>query len=143
MRRKDRELPVDEAWRILEAGRVAHLGLISAGHPYVVPVSHVVLDGRIYFHSASEGEKLAAIAANPEVCVETAELGEKPGDCFTYRSAIAFGTARVIADRALKRRVLSAIVAKYQPGYPQREGDEDRVAIVEIEVERVTGKHRQ
>lgn len=143
MRRKDRELPADEAWRILEGARVAHLGLISGRHPYVVPVSHVVLDGKIYFHSAREGEKLDAIAANPAVCVETAELGEKPGDCFTYRSAVAFGTARVIADRTLKLRVLAAIAAKYEPGYPRREGDEDTVAVVEIAVDRITGKQRR
>jgi len=97
MRRKDRELPVDEAWRILAAGRVAHLGLISGGHPYVVPVSHVVLDGKIYFHSAREGEKVD----------------------------------------------LAAIAAKYEPGYPRRESDEDTVAVVEIAVDRITGKQRR
>lgn len=143
MRRKDRELPADEAWRILEGARVAHLGLISGGHPYVVPVSHVVLDRKIYFHSAKEGEKLDAIATNPAVCVEASEMGEKPGDCFTYRSAMAFGTARTVADRTLKLKVLAAIAAKYEPSYPRREGDEDGVAIVEIAVDRITGKQRK
>lgn len=142
MRRKDRELPADEAWRILSEARESHLGLISHGHPYVVPMSHVVIEGKVYFHSAKEGEKLDAIAANPDVCIEASTMGEKPGDCYTYRSAIAFGTARIADDRERKRAALSAIAAKYEPGYPRREGDDERVAVIEVTVDRITGKFR-
>lgn len=142
MRRKDRELPADEAWRILAAGRDCHLGVISNGHPYVVPLSHVVIDGKVYFHTAKEGEKLDAIAANPAVCVEVSTMDEKPGDCYTYRSAIAFGTAHLIDDREKKLAALAAIAAKYEPGYPRREGDDAKVAVIEVTVDRITGKFR-
>ncbi|MGE5560473.1 MAG: pyridoxamine 5'-phosphate oxidase family protein [Chloroflexota bacterium] len=142
MRRKDRELPAAEAWRILDEARECRLGVISDGHPYVVPMSHAIIAGKIYFHSALEGEKLTAIAANPAVCVETSSIGEKPGDCFTYRSAIAFGRARLVDDRETKLAALAAIAAKYEPGYPRREGDENSVAIIEVSVDRITGKAR-
>lgn len=142
MRRSDREVPAEEAWQILTEAHTCHLGLISNGRPYVVPLSYAVIDGRIYIHSAREGEKLTAIAADPRVCVEVEIVTEKPGDCYRFRSAIGFGTARLVADREAKRRALAAIAAKYEPQYPRHDNDDERISVIEIELSEITGKHR-
>lgn len=144
MRRKDREVSADAAWQILTEAHTCHLGMISQGRPYVVPLSHAVIDQRVYFHWAKAGEKLDAIMADPRVCVEAAIVDEHvPDDCYTYRSAIGFGTAKVIDDRAAKLRALRAIAEKYEPGYKRTEGDEGTVVVVEVELNEITGKQRK
>jgi nitroimidazol reductase NimA-like FMN-containing flavoprotein (pyridoxamine 5'-phosphate oxidase superfamily) len=101
-----------------------------------------VIDRRIYIHSAREGEKMDAIAADPRVCVEVEIVTENPGDCYRFRSAIGFGNARVVTDRDAKRRALAAIAAKYEPNYPRHDDDDERISIIEIELSEISGKHR-
>ena len=67
MRRKDRQLPEEEAVRLLESCRFGVLCTVCAdGTPYGIPMNHV-LDGRIlYMHCASAGGlKLENIARSP------------------------------------------------------------------------------
>ena len=70
MRRKDRQLPEEEAVRLLESCRFGVLCTVCAdGTPYGIPMNHV-LDGRIlYMHCASAGGlKLENIARSPRAC---------------------------------------------------------------------------
>ena len=62
MRRKNRQLSTDECIEILEnepRGVLAVLG--DYDYPYTVPMSHVYVDGKIYFHGAKTGHKNDAI----------------------------------------------------------------------------------
>nr|HPM26427.1 pyridoxamine 5'-phosphate oxidase family protein [Methanothrix sp.] len=48
---KPRDLSKEECSSILSAARYGRLGLAREGRPYVVPMSYVYADGRIYLHS--------------------------------------------------------------------------------------------
>jgi nitroimidazol reductase NimA-like FMN-containing flavoprotein (pyridoxamine 5'-phosphate oxidase superfamily) len=158
MRREDRRMPEEEAWQVLAEAGVCRLGVISrTGRPLVVPLSHVLLDGKLYFHSATEGEKVAAIGEAAEVCVEvdevivadgTASTTSRQLDCQGYRSVIARGTARPLragtgADRAARDRVLAAIITKYNPNYKVEPGTIERTLIFEVEIAEITGKAKR
>jgi nitroimidazol reductase NimA-like FMN-containing flavoprotein (pyridoxamine 5'-phosphate oxidase superfamily) len=117
------------------------------GYPYVVPVHFVHAEGLIYIHSARQGRKIEMTKRNPRVCVEIDEfLGLKPAEqaCdfgTRFRSLIAFGRARIVEEAGPKRRALQLLMEKYAGRsfeFPEREID--RVAILEIRIEELTGK---
>ena len=60
--------------RILDTGKVLHLGLAVDNEPYVVPMNYgyTFEDGKlvVYLHSAVRGKKLDMIRANPRVFFE-------------------------------------------------------------------------
>lgn len=92
------------------------------GTAYGVPLSLASKDDNVwYFHCAPEGDKLDAIAVNPEVCLSAVTkcqptVGPKDGT-FTlqYRSAIAFGKAEVVTDDYEKVLALRLISQRFLP----------------------------
>lgn len=148
LRRRDREITdpaaIDD---ILRRARVGRLGLISKGEPYVVPLNYGYRDRRVYFHSSPRGRKLDAIRANDRVCFEVDldhRLVTGPTACdwgFAYRSVIGFGRARILDDDAEKLAGMEAIMAHLGEDDPDfKKLRIDRVAVVEIEFGRITGK---
>lgn len=68
MRRKNRQLSESECIEILEnepRGVLAVLG--DYDYPYTVPMSHVYVDGKIYFHGAQTGHKKDAVQKHDKV----------------------------------------------------------------------------
>lgn len=148
MRRAEREIKDREAIEdILRRATVCRLAVCDGQVPYVVPLSFGFEDDRLYFHSAREGRKIEVIEANPQVCFEVdVDQEVVPGDIpctwtVRYRSVIGFGQARLLEDVAQKKRALDIILSHYGRGpfeYP--EGAFDEVAVVEVEIESLTGK---
>lgn len=68
MRRKKQQIPDNEAIAILENGKVGILAVNGDnGYPYTVPLNYMFYNGKIYFHSASEGHKFDSIKNNSKV----------------------------------------------------------------------------
>lgn len=145
---KDRSI-VEELLAKCPVGRMATIG--EDGWPMVKPLNFVYRDGKIYFHSAREGEKIDHINRDSRVCFEVdlpiGYVRGAPGDpCraeYLYQSVICRGRARLVSDDGERRAALAALMKKYQPegGY----GDflEEKLAItavVRIIVETMTGK---
>lgn len=103
--------------------------------------------GSIYFHSALEGHKIDAIrnCAKASFCVIAADdvIPEK----FTtaYRSVIVFGEVRVVKDDTNRKLGLELLGRKYSPNFEEAMQSEianafDRTAIIELKIEKITGK---
>ena len=154
MRRKDKFMGTEEAVELMRRAWVGRLGTMGLdGFPYVVPMSFVYLEGKIYLHSARQGQKLDNLRQNPRVCFEVDEdLGMKRSGRVCdwsqyYRSAVAYGTARILEDSGEAVSALRALVEKYSArsgdpvGTTEFSPEEVRkVAVMEIAVERITGK---
>jgi hypothetical protein len=147
MRRKDLILTEVEAWDIIRQGEIGFLATMDAdGHPYGVVLNHAVEGRSIYFHSAAVGHKLDNISAHPQVSyVVVSEHQVLPAKMSAYyRSAMAFGTAKILTEDEPKRHALRLIMEKYSPGYVCRALEDPapdmRTCVVEICVDRVTGK---
>ena len=151
LRRADKEIrDRAEVDAVLREAMVGRLGTCSDGRPYVVPLSFAYHEGKIYFHGAAEGKKMADIARNPKVCfeVDEAELMPAEDPCnfnFRYRSVIADGTARVVEGPAERLAVLRLLVEKYAPGKggtltQERVRGSASLAVVEITIEKMVGK---
>ena len=99
MRRHAQALEEAQCREILTGGSCGVLAVCGdGGYPYAVPLSYAYSGGKIYIHCAPEGHKLDAIAREEKVsfCV-VAQDDVVPEEYTTrYRSAIAFGRARVL-----------------------------------------------
>ena len=150
MRRKDRRIDDKEAAAILEAGQYGVLSICgSNGYAYGVPLSYVYKEGSIYFHSATEGQKLDEINYNNKVsfCV-VGKTTPLPKDfAVNYESVIAFGRAKELFDTE-KQAALEDIIAKYAADYTAEGLVYIRKAfaatkIIKIEIDHITGKSRR
>lgn len=148
MRRNKQILSTEESIAVLKEGTAGVLAVSGDdGYPYAVPVSYVYEDNKIYFHSAKTGHKLDGIARNNKVsfCVINKDQ-IVPEEYTTYfRSVIAFGKARLLEDETEKRAALEKLALRYSP--EQKDGIADeingsfkQVAMVEIEIEHLSGK---
>ena len=139
--------------KILDDGKVLHLGLAVDNEPYVVPMNYGYTheNGQLvlYLHSALQGKKLDMIRANPRVFFEIdTDLvpfeGEKPCQYgLAYSSVMGRGTARIVEDVEDKKQAMSVLM-KTQTG--KDFSFEDRlvgiVAVIRIDVAEYTAKHR-
>ena len=142
-----------EIRRILDTGKVLHLGLAVNDEPYVVPMNYgyTMEDGKLvlYLHCAHQGKKLDMIRANSRVffeidCDHKPFEGEKPCQYgLVYSSVMGRGKASIVADVEEKKQAMT-ILMKTQTGKDFT--FEDRlvsiVTVVRIDVAEYTAKHR-
>lgn len=148
MRRKKQALEYAECLRILNAGESGVLALCGdEGYPYAVPLNHVLMDNKIYFHCAAEGHKIDAIRRcdKASYCVIDADAVDSEELSTRFRSVVAFGRVCMVEDAELKRRALMAIGKRFAPANMQkamREIDESlhRTGIIEMTIEHIAGK---
>ena len=151
MRRKDKEITekvvIEEIFRQNQVGR---LGMSIDNKPYVVPMNFAYFNGIIYLHSHKDGMKMSNIKKNPNVCFEVDDgeiiTGKQTCDfSWRYKSAIAFGKARIIESDEERVDALKIISDKYSFGNGKTVTLElmenfKHLRLIEIKVERMTGK---
>jgi PPOX class probable F420-dependent enzyme len=115
--------------------RVARVATASAtGTPHLVPVCHVLLDGKLYFASDAGARKVKNLKANPRVAV-TVDLYSD--DWSNLKGVMLQGTTRLIEKGPRFRKIRRLLYAKY-PQYPGEAAlEESEVVIVEVTPARV------
>lgn len=164
VRRTDYEMTEREQMeKLLEEATHGFLGLTGPdGWPRVVPLNYVTLDGKLYFHGATEGEKMDSLAADDRVTFVVVEDFSLVPSYFRdpkfacpatqYYKAVAIrGRARIVEGADEKARALQALMEKLQPegGYvpitasePMYRKSLRTTAVVAIEIERMTAKFK-
>ena len=136
---------------LLNRCHVGRLGTIDRdGRPLVKPLNFAHHEGKIYFHSAREGEKIEDIKRDNRVCFEVdlpiALVRSAGSPCraeYLYRSVIAKGRACLVEDPAERAFALSRLMEKYQPegGYGAFPEEKMQLtAVIRIDIEEMTGK---
>jgi nitroimidazol reductase NimA-like FMN-containing flavoprotein (pyridoxamine 5'-phosphate oxidase superfamily) len=98
----------NEAWAVINAGRMGHLGCIDHDEPYVVPINYLVEDGRIYSHSLP-GRKISALRGHPRACLQVDQIQND----FHWQSAIAFGDYEEVNDAEKRTMVLRQLLERF------------------------------
>ena len=112
--------------------RVATVG--EAGMPHLVPVCHVVADGKIYFASGDDGRKVLNLRANARLAL-TVDLYSDHWP--SLKGVMVQGTATLIERGPRFRAVRARLYRKY-PQYPDEAAiDEKDSVIVEVTPTRV------
>lgn len=148
MRRQHKEIADKEAVEaIIRRATVCRVAFSENDIPYIVPLSFGYRDDCLYFHSATEGKKIDIIKINNNVCFEMDiehQLVESESPCnwgMKYYSVVGFGKAFFVEDADEKRRALDIIVDHYAGrSYEYPENTINRVAVVRIEIDSMTGK---
>ena len=147
MRRKGQELTKDECIDIIvnqPRGVLALLG--DYDYPYALPMSHVYVDGKIYFHGAMKGHKNDAVKNHDKVsyCVMDKGVLKDDGWSYTFKSVIVFGKIRTLEDKDEKIDRLTYLGDKFFPNHKDTVNEInrllDRTQVFEITVDHMTGK---
>ena len=106
---------------VLGAGLVCHLGVVIDGTPVVLPTGYGRIGDQLYLHGSSANKSLLA-AAGQEACVTITLLDGLVcaravfHHSMNYRSAVIFGTARLVEDPQEKLAALEAVTNHLVPG---------------------------
>ena len=149
MRRSVQQLSYEDAEAVLLRGSAGVLALTGdKAFPYAVPISYVYDGEHIYFHSATEGHKIDAIQKNPNASFAVIDQDEVIPEKYTtaYRSAIVFGSIRIITDDHEKMAAIHKLAVKYAHEATEAQHREmidrtwDRFCMLEMSIAHITGK---
>jgi hypothetical protein len=155
-------LEIKSQQKIAEFLNSEHVGRIASldreGFPQIIPMNFAYVNGAIYMHSHTRGEKLENIKANPRVGFEVDREVEflpsyfsSPTDASQadtlYISVVIKGDGVIVNDRVEKTLALNALMEKYQPegGYEKLAPDMhviDEVAIIKVTPKTIRGKYK-
>jgi uncharacterized protein len=109
----------DASIDLLKRARVARLGYIHDGQPYIVPMLFAYNVDYLYSFS-TEGQKMAWMRANPRVCVEVDDLVTSQ----QWETVIVLGRYEELPDteeheasRAHAHALIQRRPAWWEPGY--------------------------
>jgi uncharacterized protein len=129
----------DEARKLFQGAKVARLGCIVNGEPYVVPINCHFEGNYLYSHSLP-GLKISGLRENPRACVQVDEIESD----LQWRSAIAFGKFEEISKPNERADVLGKLLRRFPLLTPVEsaiavDGGAPEVIVFRIRIERVTG----
>jgi uncharacterized protein len=104
---------------VLDAGKVAHVGVTVDGQPFVLPVAYGRRDDAVLFHGSTGSRLFRALAAGAPCCFTVTLLDglvlarSAFESSMHYRSAVVLGVAHAVDDKA---PALRAISERLMPG---------------------------
>ena len=149
MKRFNQQLPMDQTIEILTRNNSGVLAVQGdEGYPYTVPMNYFYQDGKVYFHTKQTGHKMDAIKKDAKVSFCVIERDQFISEEYTnhYRSAIAFGKARVLEDEQeiyeytlmWAEKLCSSETPKHREEVVKRRLP--TLGMIVMEIEHVTGK---
>jgi nitroimidazol reductase NimA-like FMN-containing flavoprotein (pyridoxamine 5'-phosphate oxidase superfamily) len=104
----------DEIEDVLRSERIGRIACDSDGWPYIVPVTYVYDGGEYVFSHSAEGEKIAAMRKNRQVCFEVEQIR----DAANWRTVVTRGVFEELLRDADERAMdlLAGRFAWVRPG---------------------------
>jgi uncharacterized protein len=126
----------DSLYAVLDAGLVAHLGVIIDGWPMVVPTCYGFTADTLYLHGSAASQSLHTASTPVCVTITLADglvLGRSVFEhTINYRSAMIYGQPRLVTDPAERLaglRTITEHVAPGQWGYARQPSRKDLAAV--------------
>jgi uncharacterized protein len=107
---------------ILDEGRFAHVGIVSEGQPFVIPMLYARNGSEIYLHGSPLSRLVKTLAEGVPLCLTVTLLDglvlarSAFHSSMNYRSVVILGEGREIRDREEKLEALRMIVDHVVPG---------------------------
>jgi uncharacterized protein len=139
---------------ILAAGFLAHVGFVVGDQPFVIPTLYGCDGDKLYVHGSSASRMMGRLEAGCDACVTVTLVDglvlarSAFNHSMNYRSVVAFGVARSIADPKLKTRALRVIAEQVLAGrWSDVRGPNERelqaTAVLEFAIAEASAKVRQ
>ncbi len=107
---------------ILDAGLLCHVAYVIDGQPFCTPTFYWREGDVLYWHGSSASRMLRHLKAGTPACLTVSHLDglvlARSGfnHSANYRSAMCFGTARIVDDPGEKAAALRNVVDRLYPG---------------------------
>ena len=107
---------------VLDAGKICHVGFTLDDQPYVVPMAYARMGKQLLIHGSVASRLVKTLASGLRCCVTVTHFDglvyarSTFNSSMNYRSAMVFGTARLITDPDEKRKGIQALVDHLMPG---------------------------
>ena len=134
-----KNLSEEQSREVLHRERIARLGCIADGSPYVIPVNYIFDGENAYVHSLP-GRKVTAMRENPRVCLQVDEIEDE----WNWKSVLAFGTYEEITNVFESSLAMGRLLARFPKLTPvesviAEDAGAPTPIIFRIRVESVTG----
>ena len=119
---------------ILDAGRVAHVGFVHDGQPFVIPMAYARDGDRLLLHGSGGSRMMRALAGGAPACVTVTIVDGLVlarsvfHHSMNYRSVVALGTATKLAGKE-KAAALETLVDALVPGRSAEARGPDRAEL--------------
>ena len=138
---------------ILDAAMLCHIAYVIDGQPYCTPTVFWREGQHLYWHGSSASRMLRAQKPGLPVCLTVTHLDSLVlarcgfNHSLDYRSAMCFGTARLIEDLGEKCRALDAMIDRFYPGRsgglrPSTPQELKATTVIGMAIEEASGKIR-
>jgi nitroimidazol reductase NimA-like FMN-containing flavoprotein (pyridoxamine 5'-phosphate oxidase superfamily) len=143
-----------EAYKILDAGFICHVGFVQDGQPFVIPTAYGRNRDTLYIHGSAASRMLKEVKQGLPVCVTVTLLDGLVlarsifNHSMNYRSVVILGQAGLIEDPAEKLAALRLLSEHIIPGRWQdsrfpNEGELKATTILRLPIEEFSAKVRQ
>jgi nitroimidazol reductase NimA-like FMN-containing flavoprotein (pyridoxamine 5'-phosphate oxidase superfamily) len=136
---------------VLDAGLVSHVGFVQDGQPFVIPMIYGREGEVLYLHGASKSRIVKLLGSGAPVCVNVTLLDGIVAarsafhSSMNYRSAVVFGTGRLIDDEASNLHALEVITehalrGRWQELRAPLEREIAMTGVIEVTIESASAK---
>lgn len=150
-RRPEREISKNEAISLLKQAEYGVLSLAQTdnGYPYGVPINYMYYDNCLYFHCATEGQKLDVLRGNNKACftvvVNAKVLPQQHSTA--YKSVIVFGRCTSLYND-VKDEMLLKFGMHFAADFPEEilnniKKRGSATTIIKFEIDHISGKQRK
>ncbi|MEO3432249.1 pyridoxamine 5'-phosphate oxidase family protein [Inquilinus sp. CAU 1745] len=138
---------------VLDAGMLAHVAYVIDGQPFCTPTLHWREGDVLYWHGSSASRMLRSLKDGARACVTVSHLDglvlARSGfnHSVNYRSAMCFGTARLVDDPDEKARALTGVIERFYKGRdealrPITAKETKATAVIAMRIEEASAKVR-
>jgi nitroimidazol reductase NimA-like FMN-containing flavoprotein (pyridoxamine 5'-phosphate oxidase superfamily) len=129
----------EDARKLFQIARIARLGCMVNGEPYVVPIN-CHLEGEYLYSHSLPGLKISGLRENPRACVQVDEIESD----LRWKSAIAFGQYEEITKLSERAEILTRLLRHFPLLTPVEsalaiDGSPPEVIVFRIKIDRITG----
>jgi hypothetical protein len=108
---------------VLDAGVVAHVGIVHQGAPVVIPMAYARVGDTVYVHGSTASRMMRALKTGDAVCVTVTIVDgivlarSAFNMSMNYRSVVIQGRARTVTDAPERMTAFRAIMDHVVPGH--------------------------
>jgi uncharacterized protein len=131
-------LEVEQARHLFQTARIARLGCVVNGEPYVVPIN-CYLDGEALYSHSLPGTKINALRTTRRACIQVDDIESD----LRWRSAIAFGSFEEITKQNERADVLAKLLRRFPMLTPVEsalvaDGSPPEIIVFRVKIDRLT-----
>jgi len=143
----------EAVYQILDEGLVCHVGFVSDGQPFVIPMNYGRSGDHLYLHGSVASRMLRRLDEGVPVCVTVTLLDGLVfarsifNHSMNYRSAVVLGTAERVEDPREKLEALRKLSEHITPGRwkdvrPPNETELKATLVLRLPIQEFSGKAR-